>query len=479
MPSGGFRISQISSNTDLVFGVQPSQIIGQRLADVVGKDNAGEITAVLGEGTWKEKNPLKMSVMREGTPFPVNVIVHRYDGLDFVEIEPLSAEDAGTATRSFHLVQSSLLRFQNTLTAEELWESVVAEVHRITGFDRVMVYKFDRDEHGHVIAEHKQNHQGPFLGLHYPASDIPEQARRLYRVNWIRYIPDTHYKPVPLIPIVDEDHKRLTDLTHSVLRSVSPIHCEYLHNMGVGASMSVSILREGRLWGLIACHHDTPRHLAYELRAACELLGQILSIRSAALEDTADSAYKSRTNSLQARFLAHLPQYTDVASALVAQSPNLLEFVPATGAAVCFGDKILVVGRAPSDDDIRLILQSTLQRITAPIFVTDRLQDRMIEGRRLNDTASGVLCFTASRAHNLHVFWFRTEQVQVMKWGGEPTKPVEIEGDTMRLSPRKAFEIWKEEVRGKSQSWLQPEIEAAAELRATLMSLLLANRSDT
>ena len=223
---------------------------------------------------------------------------------------------------------------------------------------------------------------------------------------------------MPLIPIVDEDHKRLTDLTHSVLRSVSPIHCEYLHNMGgYAASMSVSILRDGRLWGLIACHHDAPRHLAYELRAACEVLGQILSIRSAALEDTADSAYKSRANSLQAKFLAHLPEYKDVASALVAQSPNLLEFIPATGAAVCFGDRIFPLGRVPSDDEIRLLQRSTLERITAPIFVTDRLQDRMIEGRQLSDTASGVLCFTASRAQNFHVFWFRTEQVQVMTVG--------------------------------------------------------------
>ena len=193
LPSGGFRISQISSNTDLVFGLQPSQVIGRRLADVVGGANASEITAVLAEGNWKEKNPLKMSIMRNGTPFPVNVIVHRYDGLDFVEIEPLPAEAAGTAARSFHLVQGSLLRLQNTRTAEDLWEAVVAEVHRITGFDRVMVYKFDRDEHGHVIAEHKRDHHNPFLGLHYPASDIPEQARRLYRLNWIRYIPDIHY----------------------------------------------------------------------------------------------------------------------------------------------------------------------------------------------------------------------------------------------------------------------------------------------
>ena len=248
--------------------------------------------------------------------------------------------------------------------------------------------------------------------------------------------------------------------------------------MGVAASMSVSILREGRLWGLIALHNDTPRYIPYQMRAACELLGQVLSLRIAALEDTEDSAYKSKTNALQARLLAALPEYKDLAGALVATSPNLLDFIPATGAAVLFGDKIHTLGRVPDDATIRTILRSTLGHVTAPIFVTDRLQDRMIEARSFTDTASGVTAFTASRARNIHVFWFRTEQVQIVEWGGEPTKPVEIDGETARLSPRKSFEKWKQEVYGKSQPWLQTEIEAAAELRATLMSLLLEKSSE-
>jgi light-regulated signal transduction histidine kinase (bacteriophytochrome) len=473
MPTGSERISQISANTDLIFGVEPLELIGQKLSRVLGEESAAEIAQVLQAGNRKEINPLKLSIVRGDVPLAVNAIVHRYDGLDFVELEPISDEHAEAAKRSYQLVQTALTRLQRSLSSPDLWETVVSEVQRVTGYDRVMLYKFDRDEHGHVIAERRREHQQPFFGLHYPASDIPEQARRLYRENWIRYIPDVHYKPVPLIPVVDEDHKRLTDLTHSVLRSVSPIHCEYLHNMGVAASMSVSVLRDGRLWGLIACHNDTPRYLPFELRAACELLGQVLSIRIAALEDTEDSTYKSKTNALQARFLADLPQHPNLATALVSQTPNLLSFIPATGAAVCFGDTISPVGRVPTDEQIRLILRSTLNRVTAPIFVTDRLQDRVMEATGLTDTASGVLCFTVSRPQKFHVLWFRTEQVQVMKWGGEPTKPIEFDEAAQRLSPRKSFEIWKQKVRGKSQAWLQPEIEAAAELRATLMSLLL------
>jgi light-regulated signal transduction histidine kinase (bacteriophytochrome) len=472
-PTGIERISQISKNSNLIFGSRSADLVGQKVSRIFGESNAKAIAKVLREGKWKEANPIKMSIERDGAQVPINVIVHRYDGLDFMEVEAISAEGADIATRSFQQVRGALTRLQEATTQPDLWQTVVSEVHQITGYDRVMVYKFDRDDHGYVIAEEKRENQVPFLGLHYPASDIPDQARRLYRNNWIRYIPDTHYVPVPLIPVVDEDHNRLTDMTHCVLRSVSPIHCEYLHNMGVAASMSISILRDNRLWGLIVCHNDTPKHLPYELRGACELVGQVLSTRIAALEDSDDSAYKSKTNSLQAQFLAALPQYANVATALVSNSPNLLDFIPATGAAVCSNNRIFPIGRTPNEDQIRLILRNTLDQIAAPIFVTDRLQDRIGGAHDLVDTASGVLCFTASRAHDFHVLWFRTEQVQVMKWGGEPVKAVEFDGSAMRLSPRRSFEVWKQEVRGKSTAWLHTEIDAAAELRAALMSLLV------
>jgi chemotaxis family two-component system sensor kinase Cph1 len=472
MPSGSDRITQVSSNTGLILFPDPLDVVGQNLADVLGTASATQILALLKSGEWKESNPLKISVERNGSSLQLNAIVHRYDHLDFIELEPISTEHGETAARSYDVVQDALARLQKSPNSPDLWEAVVTEGQHITGFDRVMLYKFDRDDHGHVIAERKQEHQQSFLGLHYPASDIPEQARRLYRLNWIRYIPDIRYKPVPLIPVIDEDHKRLTDLTHSVLRSVSPVHCEYLQNMGVAASMSVSILHEGRLWGLIAFHHDSARYLPYELRSACKQLGQVLSIRIAALEDTEESAYKTKTSNLQAHFLAELSNYRDISVALVSHSPNLMDLIPATGASVCFGGQISTLGRVPTDDQIRNIQQWTLDRIKAPVFVTDRLQDRVIEASSLTGTASGVLGFTASAAHDLHVFWFRTEQVQVMEWGGEPTKAVEIDGDSMRLSPRKSFEVWKQEVRGKSHAWLQTEIEAAVELRSTLMSLL-------
>lgn len=478
MQAGQERICQISKNTDSIFGVEPDEIVGRKLGDCVGESDADRIAGIFKAGNWKETNPLKLALTRGGEVKSVNAILHRYDGLDFVELEAVGTESSDSGSRSFQLIQSALTRLQKSMNIPDLWAAVVTEIQRISGYDRVMVYKFDRDEHGLVIAEQKREHQQSFLGLHYPASDIPEQARRLYRLNWIRYIPDVHYKPVDLIPVVDETHQRLTDMTHCVLRSVSPIHCEYLHNMGVAASMSVSIMRDDRLWGLIACHHDTPRHLPYELRSACELLGQVVSIRIAALEESEDCVYKSKTNTLQAQFLAELPKSKDVATALVSQTPNLLAFIPATGAAVCYGTKTLMLGRTPDESQIRVILESTLFRVTAPIFVTDRLQDRIFEANEITDAASGVLCFTASRAHNFHVIWFRTEQVNVVKWAGEPTKAVDFDGDPLRLSPRRSFEVWKENVRGKSQAWTPSEIEAAAELRATLMSVLLSKEPD-
>lgn len=476
--AGTAMISQASNNTALIFGVEPDQVLGRDVSDIFGKFSASTIQNALEAGNWKDINPLKLSISRNGSAVPCNVIVHRYDGLDFLEIEEVDVVGADAALRSYQMIQSALLRLQNSLNIPDLWTTVVAEVSRITGYDRVMVYKFDRDDHGYVIAEQKRDHHSPFLGLHYPATDIPDQARRLYRSNWVRYIPDIYYKRVDLIPVVDQQHERLTDMTHCVLRSVSPIHREYLRNMGVAASMSVSIIRDSRLWGLIACHNDTPKHLPYELRSACEVLGQVLSIRIAALEDSEDCAYKSKVNELQARFLAELSKARNVASALVGRAPNLLEFIPSTGAAVCIRGTIQTLGECPEEASIRQILKNLLLRAKSPIFASDRLQDRLMEARDFTDLGSGVLCFTASKAHDFHVLWFRPEQVKVVAWGGDPNKPAVLDGEQLRLSPRKSFEVWKQEVRGQSEPWTQPEIEAAAELRATLMSVLLSRDGD-
>ena len=474
MRMGAHRVSQVSANTESLFGLQPFDVLGKSLAELFGEQVAQSITATLANSTWTDTNPTRASIVRNGIPVSCNLVVHQYDGLDFIEVEQRHEATEGEAPQSHQIAQSIVTRLRKANNIPDLWNIVVNEVRRVTGFDRVMVYKFDRDEHGMVIAESMRDDLQPFIGLHYPSSDIPEQARRLYRENWIRYIPEAAYKPVDVIPVVDEDHRRLTDMTHCVLRAVSPVHCEYLRNMGVAASLSVSILRNERLWGLIACHHSTPHYISPERRAACELLGQVISIRIAALEDTEDNAYRSRTNALQAKFLAELSQQSDLASALTSGTIRLREFIPSNGAAVCLKDRIVTVGSTPEPDSIRAIVRNFLLRGNSPVFATNRLQDRMIEGRELTETASGVLCFTASKVHGFHVLWFRTEQVHSVDWAGEPSKPVEMTENGVRLSPRKSFEIWKQEVRGKSEVWTQPEIEAAAELRATLMSLLLA-----
>ena len=472
--TGSRRVSQVSMNTEALFGLAPFDVLGKSVAELFGEQTAEQVTRILANASWKDDNPVRGVVQRNGTAAPCNLIVHQYDGLDFVEVEEILPGSAPHGLQSHQVVQGALSRLQKASTISDLWNTVVMEIRRITGFDRVMVYRFDRDDHGTVIAEAKKDSLRPYLGLHYPASDIPAQARRLYRENWIRYIPDARYKPVGVIPVVDEDHSRLTDMTHCVLRAVSPVHCEYLQNMGVAASLSVSILRNERLWGLIACHHESPHSLPWEVRNACELLGQVISIRIAALEETEDNAYRSRTNAFQAKFLSELTQHSDLANALIARSTGLLGFISANGAAVCFGDRIYTVGATPDPDFIRLIVLNLLRRGTSPVFVTNCLQDRLIEGRDMTTTASGVLCFTASKVHDFHVLWFRTEQVHAVQWAGEPTKPVKVTEGDLRLSPRKSFEVWKQEVRGKSEAWTQPEIEAAAELRATIMSLLLA-----
>jgi light-regulated signal transduction histidine kinase (bacteriophytochrome) len=234
---------------------------------------------------------------------PFDAILHRSGPYLVVELEPHARAGASTYRDYGTDTHQALLRLQGADSLADLLDAAVGEVRRVTGYDRVMVYRFDVDQHGEVVAEERRADLEPFLGLHYPASDIPAQARRLYVANPIRIIADVAYRPAALVSAPDLADAAPLDLTHATLRSVSPIHVEYLRNMGVAASMSVSLLQDGRLWGLIACHHYAPKLVPYSVRMTCELVGQTLATLIQAEERREEAAVREAIGARKLRVL--------------------------------------------------------------------------------------------------------------------------------------------------------------------------------
>ncbi|MGL5062993.1 MAG: GAF domain-containing protein, partial [Microcoleus sp.] len=258
------EILQISENARDLLGIDPRSAIGQDLSLFLEEVELEKLKICLLNENLKSVNPIKLSLTKAGGTLDCDCILHRYDGITIVELELASSKENISVFSFYHSLRATIAEIQSAKNLNSLCQNTVGELRKLTGFDRVMVYKFDPEGHGYIIAEAKNEHFISYLGLNYPSSDIPKQARKLYTVNCLRLIPDIHYKPVAIFPTENPVTNQPIDLSFSVLRSVSPIHIEYLKNMGVAASMSISLIKDRELWGLIACHNYTPKYLNYE-----------------------------------------------------------------------------------------------------------------------------------------------------------------------------------------------------------------------
>ena len=465
-------VLQVSDNLGALLGVSPADALGRPIGDLLRDTVVERLRQALALTDLSAVNPLELTVPVDGKDRAFHGVLHRSGGQAVLELEP--APDATGAFFGFyHQVRGAMARMQQADSLLNLCQIAVEEVRRLAGFDRVMVYRFDADWNGRVLAEEKRATMASYLDLHFPASDIPAQARELYRRNWLRFVVDARYQPAALVPPDNPLTGRPLDLSFSMLRSVSPIHLEYLRNMGVQASLSVSILKGNDLWGLIACHHAEARFVPYETRAACEFLGQMLSSQLAIREEAEEYEYAARLRAVRERIVAAASSLDRVGDGLRRESRSLLELTEADGAAVCFDGELHLVGDTPTADQVRRLLEWLVSRQTAAIFSTNELPRHFGEAQAYADRASGLLALLVSRSRGEGVLWFRPEAARTVTWAGNPHKPVAGPGGGRRLHPRTSFAHWQETVRGAARPWAPPEREAAQEMGHVLTALAL------
>ena len=487
------KILQVSKNTERLLGISPSALIGKSLSFLFLQEEIEYLNNCLTSGEDLDYyNPLQLTfspgaslAKGEGeklkVPIPnsqfqnyyfYGIIQRNIDGLLVLELEPKAVKFKSDRLNFYHLVKPSLAKIINASNFQEATELVVQEIRKLTCYDRVMMYRFEPDESGVVVAEDKLSQLEPYLGLHYPASDIPRQARELYSHNLLRLIVDINYQPVELLPVNNPLTNQPLDLSKSVLRSVSPIHVEYLQNMGVGSSFCISVINEQKLWGLIVCHHYQPKYLDYETRKACELLGQFMSLELVKKQKSDLDLYLEKVDSIQSQLKTGLSGKTEtIAKVLQAHERKLLELVNATGVVVSFQDNLTLIGKTPHLEAVKELLNWLGERHQQELFYTDYLSNIYHPSLQYKHLVSGLLAVSIFLKNtSYHLLWFRPEVVQTVNWAGNPNKPVTVDNNgEPRLSPRKSFELWKETVNGKSYPWQKVEIEAAMELRNTLM----------
>ncbi|MBU7584774.1 MAG: GAF domain-containing protein [Nostoc sp. TH1S01] len=469
------QILQVSNNTWAVFGIEPEAMLQKKLEDLLDSFQIERIKAGLAEDNLEFINPTKLWFRKKGDEYVVfDAVFHRNpEGCLILELEPTFSQENIPFLSFYHLARASINQLEKTSTLRDFCQIIVQEVRKVTGFDRVMLYKFDHDGHGSVIAEEKLETLEPYLGLHYPESDIPKPARKLFTSNSIRIIPDTQAEPVQLIPAINPVSQRFVDLTNSILRNPAACHIEYLHNMGVGASLTISLIKDQQLWGLIACHHQTPKFVSYELRKACEFLGRVIFSEISAREETEDYDYRMNLTHIQSLLVEYMSQEENFIDGLVKHQPNLLDLTSAQGAAVCFGDSYTLIGETPTEEDLNFLVQWLKNNVDEEVFYTNSLPQVYPDAERFKNVASGLLAIPISKRN--YVLWFRPEVIQTVNWGGDPHKAFEVsqtDGD-VRLCPRKSFELWKETVKLTSLPWQYVEIKAALELRKAIVNIVL------
>ncbi|HLO86113.1 MAG TPA: ATP-binding protein [Nostocaceae cyanobacterium] len=466
-------ILQISSNTFDFLAFQPEDLLNQPLSRLLNPEEIKLLQSCLSQENLEFGNPLELALKVGDEIKYFDVIIHREQGIVIVELE-VKVTKSNTFFNFYSLIKLAISRIQAASDVTKISQILVQEVRKITGFDRVMIYRFDENWNGQVIAEEKLEHLTAYLGLHYPASDIPQQVRELYTQNWLRIIPDVNYQPAAILPTHNPLTNQPLDLSQAVLRSVSPLHIQYMQNMGVTASMSISIIRNKKLWGLIACHHQTPKYIPYEIRHICEFLAQMTSLELGAQEYSEDTEYTIQLKSIQAKLVEYMSAEKNFISGLINYQPNLLNLVNAQGAAVYFDDEYMTIGNTPELDEIENLVKWLNQNLQSEIFYTDGIAQFYAAAEKFRGVASGLMVLSISKSQRNYVLWFRPEVLRTVDWGGNPYKPVEIDTNgAIYLSPRKSFELWKETVRLKSLPWKQCEVNAALELRNAIIGVVL------
>ena len=462
-----FLITYVSENVNVFLSESASNLLEKPLS---------KLNQLLGlqEPELIVENLLKLGINKKNfdaiSPYPINIgknpfyiIISDSDGNWLLEFEPVTLQ---------YDLQSLIGRSASAIlqgkSVSSLLKGAASEVKKLINYDRVMVYKFLDDGHGEVVAEEMNAELEPFFGLHYPASDIPKQARELYKLNLTRLIADVTTEDSPIATYLPDQP---LDLTKSCLRAVSPVHIQYLKNMGVYSSFSISLISHGELWGLIACHNYSPKFIDYKAREGAKLIGEILSSALEYRQDEEDSEIVEQFKSTAAIISEHLNHDKYLIDAITGHNRTILDVTKGTGVAIIFENQLKTIGEVPSDEEILELAEWLKETSDESVYYTHRLSEIHSPARKYKNIASGILACNISKELGEMIIWFKPELSTTVKWAGDPDKSATMaENGLLSLSPRKSFEIWSQVVNNTSEKWLAEEIASVLRIREIIIT---------
>ncbi|RYG04480.1 MAG: GAF domain-containing protein [Chitinophagaceae bacterium] len=396
------------------------------------------------------------------------VVLHNHDKYHILEInfDSKSELQGNSFFDVYQELKPAIAAIERATTIEEAAAITALELKKASGFDKVMVYRFDEEWNGHVLAEERESDMESYQNFTFPASDIPSQARDLYLKNAYRFIPDRNYLPVRLYPVMNPLTQSFIDLSECNIRGVSAVHIEYLKNMNVVASMSTRILESGKLWGLIACHHKTVKPMSYRVCALFELISGIISAKISSLATNQNLIITNKLQDHYTRILEEVFRSGNMVDTFLKAKPNILHLFEAVGAVITLKSEFIKSGRTPEDQDLDdLLLWLNAKQIT-DVYTTDNLSQHYENATAYKEFASGLMVIPVNAAESEFIILFRPEIIRVNNWGGDPSNRMVFESDMKTYHPRFSFKLWREQVTGISLPWKKEEVELAQNLRS-------------
>jgi two-component system, chemotaxis family, sensor kinase Cph1 len=473
--SPSLTIAQVSENIATVFGMSHDDVLDKPIDTLLEAKHVAHIRHMV-DHNLLTNHPFLLftaSVRCILSPAPLfEAIIHRHDSVIFLEFEPVQLSHEYEERDPFCILQEGLVRLHGATNLAAFYQITADYVQKISGFDRVIVYRFTGDESGLVVGEARNEHIPSLMGLRFPALDIPKPARALALHNRLRLIPNLFYHPSPIHPTTNPATGKPLDMSFAVLRNAHPSHIDYLSRMGLRASMAISLVKDNALWGFVVCNHSSgTQHISFNRRAACEMLAlMFVSLLPTQEEEDVHEA-KSRFMSHLTPLLARLSKSHDLVETLMQAKPNVAELLCASGAAICLETSCHCVGTTPAPEEIIQLVAWIATHHPDDIFVTDALSILYPAGESLKETASGVLALPLSGTQPAYVLWFRPENVKEISWCGDPNQPFVVSNDGKKVVSHKSFEIHTQTVYGTSLPWEGYRIAAARDM---WVSLLLA-----
>jgi light-regulated signal transduction histidine kinase (bacteriophytochrome) len=465
------RIVYTSANSLEILGVAPPSVLTMTLTELLGIGAVTSIQDALKGEQYLPNNILLMNFAVAGSA-KFDAVAHHSGNFLCVELE--LAEEQLRSDSIATRMEGAIRELGRAKTVNGLCSAFAPLVRSLTGYDRVMVYRFDRDGHGEIVAEAKDPEMEPYLGLHYPATDIPHQARRLYLAQRVRTIVDVGYRPVPVLANSGLSHGEPLDMTYCALRSISPLHIEYLQNMKVGATFAISLIHSNELWGMLLCHHRTAKHLSPAMRSFCDLLGQTASLLIEVTQHSEEYEEQLKRKALLETLRTALAAEESIGAAFNKNAVAVLALVNADGALLKLGVHLHLIGTSPPLVEAVAILEDLASQTgRATVSCSDEVLPAF---QHLAKVASGHL-MVSFKAPGDGLLWFRSEATETVRWAGKPEVLKETAEDgSVRLSPRKSFAKWEEVQKGRSLPWAAIDEEAALALQRIMAEKYLSKQ---